>query len=188
VLVAGLVLLLAVIAAALLTSAGPRQSLDVRAHRRQNEPPSGAHCWAPTRRARRRGIAAARAADLPAGGVRRKRGLDDYRDGVGIAAGASGWTQAAICTGSDFFPVIPGLVLAIVLASVLNRGGVTIVIAIGVAAGWPRLVDAVADAQHRGADPSSSRALGPVAGSISVGTLPAVLLVLLTRRLPSGRR
>nr|WP_231747498.1 ABC transporter permease [Auraticoccus cholistanensis] len=52
---------------------------------------------------------------------------------VGMAAGHfTGLTQAVIMRVVDFFLVVPSLVLAIVLSSVLSRGLWTIVIAIGV--------------------------------------------------------
>ena len=52
---------------------------------------------------------------------------------VGMAAGHfSGAAQSALLRWIDFFLVIPSLVLAIVLSTVLERGVLTIVIAIGV--------------------------------------------------------
>ena len=62
---------------------------------------------------------------------------------VGMAAGHfRGMGQAAIMRVIDFFLVVPSLVLAIVLSTVLQRGVLTIVIAIGLTswAGTARLV------------------------------------------------
>ncbi|MCI9890066.1 ABC transporter permease [Micrococcales bacterium 31B] len=62
---------------------------------------------------------------------------------VGMAAGHfTGWVGAVIMRIVDFFLVLPSLVLAIVLASVLSRGTLTIVIALSVAswAGTARVV------------------------------------------------
>ena len=132
----GLVLLLVVIAAALLTPLLiPIETLDVtRLTARQNEPPTGAH-WLGTDPAGRDVLAmllwgsrisllvgfAATAVSMVIGTV------------VGMAAGHfSGWAQAVIMRVIDFFLVIPSLVLAIVLSSVLSRGVWTIIIAIGV--------------------------------------------------------
>lgn len=62
---------------------------------------------------------------------------------VGMAAGHfGGWIQAVMMRLIDFFLVLPSLVLAIVLSTVLERGVLTIIIAIGVTswAGTARLV------------------------------------------------
>ncbi|GAB3539170.1 ABC transporter permease [Arthrobacter tecti] len=62
---------------------------------------------------------------------------------VGMAAGHfTGVTQAVLMRIIDFFLVVPGLVLAIVLSSVIGPGVATIVVAIGVTswAGTARLV------------------------------------------------
>lgn len=62
---------------------------------------------------------------------------------VGMAAGHfTGATQAVLMRIIDFFLVVPGLVLAIVLSSVIGPGVATIVVAIGVTswAGTARLV------------------------------------------------
>lgn len=62
---------------------------------------------------------------------------------VGMAAGHfTGATQAVLMRVIDFFLVVPGLVLAIVLSSVIGPGVATIVVAIGVTswAGTARLV------------------------------------------------
>jgi peptide/nickel transport system permease protein len=64
---------------------------------------------------------------------------------MGMAAGHfTGTSRAVIMRVIDFFLVIPGLVLAIVLSSVLSRGVWTIIIAIGVTswAGTARVVRA----------------------------------------------
>jgi len=132
----GLVLLLVVIVAALLTPLlVPIETLDVtRLTARQNEPPTGAH-WLGTDPAGRDVVAmllwgsrisllvgfAATAVSMVIGTV------------VGMSAGHfGGWAQAVIMRVIDFFLVIPSLVLAIVLSSVLSRGVWTIIIAIGV--------------------------------------------------------
>jgi peptide/nickel transport system permease protein len=62
---------------------------------------------------------------------------------VGMAAGHfKGWPGAVLMRVVDFFLVLPSLVLAIVLSSVLQRGVWTIILAIGVTswAGTARLV------------------------------------------------
>jgi len=62
---------------------------------------------------------------------------------VGMAAGHfRGAGQAVILRVIDFFLVVPSLVLAIVLSTVLSRGAITIIIAIGLTswAGTARLV------------------------------------------------
>ncbi|WP_082581527.1 ABC transporter permease [Leifsonia sp. Root227] len=64
---------------------------------------------------------------------------------VGIAAGHfTGWTGGLLMRIIDFFLVLPSLILAIVLSSVLSRGVWTIVIAIGLTswAGTARVVRA----------------------------------------------
>lgn len=56
---------------------------------------------------------------------------------VGMAAGHfSGWPAAVLMRVVDFFLVLPSLVLAIVLSTVLHRGVWTIILAIGVTS-WP---------------------------------------------------
>jgi len=184
--VVGLVLLFAVTAAALLTPVlVPFESLDVtRLTAGQNEPPSGAH-WLGTDPAGRDVVAlllwgsrisllvgfAASAVSMIIGTV------------VGMAAGHfSGWAQAAVMRVIDFFLVIPGLVLAIVLASVLNRGGVTIVIAIGVTS-WvatARIVRSQTLSIEARDYIERSRALGAGGGHIlGRHVLPAVLPLVL---------
>lgn len=62
---------------------------------------------------------------------------------VGIAAGHfTGFTGSVLMRGIDFFLVLPSLILAIVLSSVLSRGVLTIIIAIGLTswAGTARVV------------------------------------------------
>lgn len=64
---------------------------------------------------------------------------------IGLLAGHfRGWGSAILMRVIDFFLVVPGLVLAIVLASVLQRGVWTIIIAIGLTswAGTARLIRA----------------------------------------------
>jgi peptide/nickel transport system permease protein len=56
---------------------------------------------------------------------------------VGMAAAHfRGWLSAVLLRLTDFFLVLPSLVLAIVLSTVLERGVLTIIVAIGVTA-WP---------------------------------------------------
>jgi len=56
---------------------------------------------------------------------------------VGMAAAHfGGWLSAVLLRLTDFFLVLPSLVLAIVLSTVLERGVLTIIVAIGVTA-WP---------------------------------------------------
>jgi peptide/nickel transport system permease protein len=52
------------------------------------------------------------------------------------AAHFGGWLSAVLLRLTDFFLVLPSLVLAIVLSTVLERGVLTIIVAIGVTA-WP---------------------------------------------------
>lgn len=53
-----------------------------------------------------------------------------------VAAHFGGWPAAVLLRLTDFFLVLPSLVLAIVLSTVLERGVLTIIVAIGVTA-WP---------------------------------------------------
>ncbi|MET0694355.1 MAG: ABC transporter permease, partial [Propionibacteriaceae bacterium] len=132
----GLILLVVVILLALLAPVlVPIETLDVtRLTAGQNEPPSSTH-WLGTDPAGRDVVGlllwgsrisllvgfAATAVSMIIGTV------------VGMAAGHfHGGLQAVIMRIIDFFLVIPGLVLAIVLSSVLSRGVWTIIIAIGV--------------------------------------------------------
>jgi peptide/nickel transport system permease protein len=56
---------------------------------------------------------------------------------VGMAAAHfGGWLSSVLLRLTDFFLVLPSLVLAIVLSTVLERGVLTIIVAIGVTA-WP---------------------------------------------------
>jgi peptide/nickel transport system permease protein len=56
---------------------------------------------------------------------------------VGLLAGHfGGWTSAVLMRCTDFFLILPSLVLAIALSTVLQRGLDTIVLAIGVTS-WP---------------------------------------------------
>ncbi|SDR80156.1 peptide/nickel transport system permease protein [Friedmanniella luteola] len=192
--VVGLALLLAVILLALLTPVLiPRETLDVtRLTAAQNEPPSAAH-WLGTDPAGRDVVAlllwgsrisllvgfAATAVSMVIGTV------------VGMAAGHfTGWAQAVIMRVIDFFLVIPGLVLAIVLSSVLSRGVWTIIIAIGVTswAATARIVRSQTLSIEARDYIERSRALG--AGDVHIlgkHVLPAVLpLVLANTTLTVG--
>ncbi|AUI58843.1 ABC transporter permease [Amycolatopsis sp. BJA-103] len=56
---------------------------------------------------------------------------------VGIAAAHfRGWSSGLLLRFTDFFLVLPSLVLAVALASVLDQGAMTVIVAIGVTA-WP---------------------------------------------------
>ncbi|OXM56493.1 ABC transporter permease [Amycolatopsis thailandensis] len=56
---------------------------------------------------------------------------------IGIAAAHfGGWLSSLLLRFTDFFLVLPSLVLAVVLAAVLDRNTATVIIAIGVTA-WP---------------------------------------------------
>ena len=190
----GLVLLLVVIALALLTPVLiPIETLDVtRLTAGQNEPPSGTH-WLGTDPAGRDVVAlllwgsrisllvgfAATAVSMIIGTV------------VGMAAGHfTGWVQAVIMRVIDFFLVIPSLVLAIVLSSVLSRGVWTIIIAIGVTswAATARIVRSQTLSIEARDYIERSRALG--AGDVHIlsrHVLPAVLpLVLANTTLTVG--
>ncbi|GAA1426882.1 ABC transporter permease [Microlunatus lacustris] len=192
--VVGLVLLLAVVVLAVLTPVLiPIETLDVtRLTAAQNEPPSGTH-WLGTDPAGRDVVAlllwgsrisllvgfAATAVSMVIGTV------------VGMAAGHfTGWAQAVIMRVIDFFLVIPGLVLAIVLSSVLSRGVWTIIIAIGVTswAATARIVRSQTLSIEARDYIERSRALG--AGDVHIlvrHVLPAVLpLVLANTTLTVG--
>lgn len=54
-----------------------------------------------------------------------------------LAAHFGGWTSTLLMRVTDFFLVLPALVLAIALSTVLDRGLATIVLAIGVTS-WPQ--------------------------------------------------
>ncbi|WP_447001718.1 ABC transporter permease [Saccharothrix isguenensis] len=98
---------------------------------------------------------------------------------VGItAAHFGGWVSAALMRFTDFFLVLPSLVLAIALSTVLPRGLGTIVLAIGVTS-WPataRLVRAQTLAVEARPFIERARALGGGHGHV-IGrhVLPAVL-------------
>ena len=191
---AGLLLLVLVIALALLAPVlVPIGTLDVtQVTAGANEPPSGAH-WLGTDPAGRDVIGmllwgsrvslvvgfAATAVSMVIGTL------------VGMAAGHfHGLAQAAIMRIIDFFLVIPGLVLAIVLSAVLNRGVLTIIIAIGVTswAGTARIVRSQTLSVEERDYIERSRALG--AGDAHIlgrHVLPAVLpLVLANTTLTVG--
>lgn len=190
----GLVLLVAVIGLAVVTPLlVPFETLDVtRLTAGQNEPPS-AHHWLGTDPAGRDVVGllmwgsrisllvgfAATAVSVVIGTV------------VGMAAGHfRGWGQAVIMRIIDFFLVIPGLVLAIVLSSVLSRGVWTIIIAIGVTswAGTARVVRSQTLSIESRDYIERSRALG--AGDVHIlgmHVLPAVMpLVLANTTLTVG--
>ncbi len=192
--VIGLVLLLVVIVLALLTPVlEPRRVLDVtQVTAGQNEPPSGAH-WLGTDPSGLDVVAlllwgsrvslvvgfAATAVSMIIGTV------------VGMAAGHfHGFGRAVIMRIIDFFLVIPGLVLAIVLSAVLSRGVLTIIIAIGVTswAGTARIVRSQTLSVEERDYIERSRALG--AGDVHIlgrHVLPAVLpLVLANTTLTVG--
>lgn len=110
---------------------------------------------------------------------------------VGMAAGHfSGWVQEAILRVIDFFLVVPSLVLAIVLAAVLDRGVLTIIIAIGLTswASTARVVRSQTLTIESRAYIERARALGAGHGwIISRHVLPAVMpLVLATTTLTVG--
>jgi len=110
---------------------------------------------------------------------------------VGILAAHFGrWTSAVLMRVTDFFLVLPSLVLAIALSTVLERGVTTIVLAIG-ATSWPsaaRLVRAQTLAIE--ARPYIERAKALGAGHPHIITrhvLPAVLpLVFVNTTLAVG--
>nr|WP_230404020.1 ABC transporter permease [Microbacterium paulum] len=110
---------------------------------------------------------------------------------VGLAAGHfTGWVGGLLMRVIDFFLVLPSLILAIVLASVLNRGALTIIIAIGLTswAGTARVVRAQTLSVESRDYVERSRVLG--AGHwhiIGKHLLPAVLpLVLANTTLTVG--
>ncbi|GAA1346099.1 ABC transporter permease [Saccharothrix algeriensis] len=98
---------------------------------------------------------------------------------VGVVAGHFGrWVSGVLMAVTDFFLVLPSLVLAIALSTVLPRGLGTIVLAIGVTA-WPataRLVRAQTLAVRARPFVERARALGGGHGHV-IGrhVLPAVL-------------
>lgn len=102
---------------------------------------------------------------------------------VGMAAGHfTGVVQAAIMRIIDFFLVIPSLVLAIVLSSVLSRSVWTIIIAIGFTswAGTARVVRSQTLTIEARPYIERARALGAGAGHIlGRHVLPAVLPIVL---------
>ncbi|GAA3464117.1 ABC transporter permease [Saccharothrix longispora] len=98
---------------------------------------------------------------------------------VGIAAAHfGGWVSALLMRFTDFFLVLPSLVLAIALSTVLPRGLATIVLAIGVTS-WPgtaRLVRAQTLAVEARPFIERARALGGGhAHVVGRHVLPAVL-------------
>lgn len=191
---AGLVVLLAVVVLALLAPVlAPESTLDVtRLDSLQNEPPSLANPLG-TDPSGRSVLAmllwgarvsllvgfAATAVSMVIGTV------------VGMAAGHfSGAVQAVLMRVIDFFLVVPSLVLAIVLSSILGAGVVTIVAAIGITswASTARLVRAQTLTIESRPYIDRSWALGAGDGHI-IGrhVLPAVLpLVLANTTLTVG--
>lgn len=110
---------------------------------------------------------------------------------VGMAAGHfTGWTQAALMRLIDFFLVVPGLVLAIVLSSIIGPGVATIIIAIGITswAGTARVVRSQTLTVESRAYIERSWALGASnAHIIKKHVLPAVMpLVLANTTLTVG--
>lgn len=110
---------------------------------------------------------------------------------VGLAAGHfTGWVGGLLMRLIDFFLVLPSLILAIVLASVLSRGVWTIVIAIGLTswAGTARVVRAQTLSVESRDYVERSRVLGAGHWHIIVKhLLPAVLpLVLANTTLTVG--
>ncbi|GAA4861622.1 ABC transporter permease [Saccharopolyspora rosea] len=95
-----------------------------------------------------------------------------------LAAHFGGWTARLLMRVTDFFLVLPSLVLAIALSTVLSRGLATIVLAIGVTA-WPATARLVrAQALTVEARPYIERATALGAGHrhiIGRHVLPAVL-------------
>ncbi|WP_104089233.1 ABC transporter permease [Arthrobacter sp. GMC3] len=110
---------------------------------------------------------------------------------VGMAAGHfTGWTQAALMRLIDFFLVVPGLVLAIVLSSIIGPGVTTIIVAIGITswAGTARIVRSQTLTVESRAYIERSWALGASnAHIIRKHVLPAVMpLVLANTTLTVG--
>ncbi|SEE69419.1 peptide/nickel transport system permease protein [Arthrobacter alpinus] len=110
---------------------------------------------------------------------------------VGMAAGHfTGWTQASLMRIIDFFLVVPGLVLAIVLSSIIGPGVATIIIAIGITswAGTARVVRSQTLTVESRAYIERSWALGATnAHIIKKHVLPAVMpLVLANTTLTVG--
>jgi len=95
-----------------------------------------------------------------------------------VSAHFGGWTSRLLMRATDFFLVLPSLVLAIVLSTVLSRGLATIVLAIGVTS-WPTTARLVrAQTLTVEARPHIERAVALGAGHARVvgrHVLPAVL-------------
>lgn len=190
----GLIVLVAVIALALLAPIlAPEETLDVtKLTSGQNEPPSWANPLG-TDPAGRSVLAmliwgarvsllvgfCATAVSMVIGTV------------VGMAAGHfTGATQAVLMRIIDFFLVVPGLVLAIVLSSIIGPGVATIIIAIGITswAGTARVVRSQTLTVESRAYIERSWALGASnAHIIKKHVLPAVMpLVLANTTLTVG--
>lgn len=104
---------------------------------------------------------------------------------VGIAAGHfGGWTSAVLMRATDWFLVLPTLVLAVALAAVLPRSTMTVVVAIGVTV-WPataRLVRAQTLAVEARPYIERARALGGGHAHVMLRhVLPNVLPVVLAQ-------
>lgn len=95
-----------------------------------------------------------------------------------VSAHFGGWTSRLLMRATDFFLVLPSLVLAIVLSTVLARGLATIVLAIGVTS-WPTTARLVrAQTLTVEARPHIERAVALGAGHARIirrHVLPAVL-------------
>lgn len=103
---------------------------------------------------------------------------------MGLLAGTSrGWRAAIIMRIIDFFLVIPGLVLAIVLAAVLGASTFTIVVAIGVTSwsGTARLIRAQTLSLESRGYVERAHALGASSAHVIVKhILPGVMPLVLT--------
>lgn len=190
----GLVILLAVIALALLAPVlFPAELLDVtKLDNAQNAPPSAALPLGtdPSGRSVLAMLVWGARASLLVGFAATLVSMV-IGTAVGMAAGHfHGMTQAVIMRIIDFFLVIPSLVLAIVLSSVLGAGVGTIIVAIGVTswASTSRLVRSQTLTIESRAYIERSWALGAGHGHILVKhVLPAVMpLVLANTTLTVG--
>lgn len=103
---------------------------------------------------------------------------------IGVLAGHfHGWKSAVLMRVIDFFLVIPGLVLAIVLASIMGGSTLTIILAIGLTswAGTARLIRAQTLTLESRGYVERSRALGAKNGHLIIKhILPGVLPLVMT--------
>ncbi|MDA8368555.1 MAG: ABC transporter permease [Nocardiopsaceae bacterium] len=104
---------------------------------------------------------------------------------IGITAGHfGGWSANVLMRVTDWFAVLPALVMAVALAAVMSRSTVTIIIAIGVTA-WPataRIVRAQTLAVEARPFIERARALGGGHGHIMLRhVLPNVMPVVLAQ-------